>query len=241
MIDTHCHVDLFADPLVTARTLERDLSMCVAVTMLPSHYVVGQRHLSAFRRVIGALGLHPLRAREARKEIQQFTRLAAAAKFIGEIGLDGSAEGKPTLPLQKELFEEAICSIPVGAFVTVHSRGAWRETLDLLRSRRVGPVCFHYFTGGGEGAKEVLAEGHFLSINHRMVALDGRHRQIAADLRRDRVLIESDAPFLGEDPLAQLEMVYNFFADAWQLDVNQVRMIVRENFSRCRTAKMSGV
>ena len=236
MIDTHCHVDLFTDPVETARMLDRELSMCVAVTMLPSHFEMGHRHLSVFHRVVCALGLHPLRAHEGRGEIQRFIDLAETVKFIGEIGLDGSAEGKASLGLQKELFVQAIRSIRPGAFVTVHSRGAWRETLELLRTNRVGPVCFHYFTGGANGAEAILAEGHFLSINQRMIKLGSRHRLLASELPRDRVLIETDAPFLGKsDPVKQLEAVYSFFSEAWQSDPLHVRNLVRENFTRCRT------
>ncbi len=235
MIDTHCHVDLFTDPVGTARKLERELTTCVAVTMLPSHFEMGQRHLVAFQRVVGALGLHPLRAHEARKEIERFTTLAAKTNFIGEIGLDGSAQGKSSLALQKELFTESICSIRPGAFVTVHSRGAWSETLDLLRTHGVGPVCFHYFTGGVEGARAVLAEGHYFSVNYRMVSQGNRHRLVVAEMPRERVLIETDAPFLGNgDPVAQLGTVYRFFEDVWRMDSNNVRMTVRENFCRCR-------
>lgn len=240
MIDTHCHVDLFADPLGIARTLEQDLSMCVAVTMLPSHFEMARRHLNTFQRVIPALGLHPLRAREAqaRGEIHDFKKLAAAAGFIGEIGIDGSAEGKATLALQKELFGQAICSIQPGAFVTVHSRAAWSETLELLRIHRLGPICFHYFTGGIEGTKAVLAEGHFLSVNHRMIAPESRHRQVAAGLPRERVLVETDAPFLGNtNPVAQLEKVYGFFAEVWQADLTRTKELIRQNFLRCRTVK----
>ena len=232
MIDTHCHIDLFSDPLGTARTLERELSLCVAVTMLPSHFTLAQQHLAPFERVIASLGLHPLRIREARTEIELFTRLAKTSRFFGEIGLDGSPEGKATLALQKELFTEAICAIPAGAFVTVHSRGAWRETLELLRTHHIGPVCFHYFTGGMEGAKAVLAEGHFLSINHRMIRSSYRHRSLAESLPRERVLVETDGPFLGKQPLTQLKAVYQFLTETWQTDAVEV---VRRNFALCCT------
>jgi TatD DNase family protein len=238
MIDTHCHVDLFADPLGIARTLERDLSMCVAVTMLPSQFELARRHLIPFKRVIPGLGLHPLRVREAQREIHLFQKLAAGAKFIGEIGIDGSAEGKATLALQKELFAEAISSIQPDTFVTVHSRGAWRETLELLTTHGRGPVCFHYFTGGMDGSKTLLAAGHYLSVNYRMIASDSRHRLVVAGLPRERVLVETDAPFLSRnDPVAQLKTVYDFFAGAWQIEVTRAQEQIRQNFLRCRTIK----
>lgn len=237
MIDTHCHVDLFPDPVGVARLLERELSACVAVTMLPSHFEMARRHLAGFRRVRPALGLHPLRARKGRPEIPRFRNLARSAEFIGEIGIDGSSEGRSTLEAQKENFAEIAASIQAGAFVTVHSRGAWRETLEGLKLTNLRPVCFHYFTGGTEGAKAVLSEGHYFSVNHRMIAPDSRHREMIAALPRVRVLVETDGPFLGAAPVEQLESVYRFLELTWQLDSGATRQLVRENFSRCRTTK----
>ncbi len=235
MIDTHCHVDLFPDPVGVARLLEREVEACVAVTMLPSHFEMAQRHLTAFRRTTPALGLHPLRSREGHREIQRFKNLARSAEFIGEIGIDGSPQGRPTLEAQKDNFAEVVASIQRGAFVTVHSRGAWRETLEGLKVARVGPVCFHYFIGGAEAAKTVLADGHYLSINHRMVASESRHRAMVAALPRDRVLPETDGPFLGAAPIRQLESVYRFLGQAWNLDSLETRELIRQNFARCRT------
>ncbi len=241
MIDTHCHVDLFPDPIKACRKLDRDLSACVAVTMLPSHFEMGRQHIEPFVGVRAALGLHPLRAGEARREIRKFVRLARDCEFIGEIGLDGSIEGKATLELQKELFAEAIGALAPGAFVTVHSRAAWQETLRRLRAQNVGPVCFHYCTGGQEAIDEILAQGHYLSVNGRMIGPKSRHRNIVEKLPLDRVLVESDAPFLGEtDPALQIAEVYGFLAETWRMDRRGTEQLIKDNFRRCRLARPGG-
>ena len=241
MIDTHCHVDLFPEPLQTCRKLSKDLSECVAVTMLPSHFEVGQHHIKPFKGIKAALGLHPLRAHEAKREIKKFVSLARNCEFIGEVGLDGSMEGRASLALQKELFTEAISAFAMGTFVTVHSRAAWQDTLNLLRTQSVGPVCFHYCTGGQEAVDEILAQGHFLSVNIRMIEPMSRHRSIVAELPKDRVLVESDAPFLSKtDATSQIAAVYKFFAEIWHLDSYRVNQLVEDNFRRCRIAKRRG-
>ncbi len=73
MIDTHCHVDLYEDPVGLARKIEGAQSQCVAVTMLPSHFRLGLPHLAALSSVHAALGLHPLRAKEGECELDDFT------------------------------------------------------------------------------------------------------------------------------------------------------------------------
>jgi TatD DNase family protein len=236
MIDTHCHIDLFDTPLDIARTLEAALDTCIAVTMLPMHFELAQKHLTGFRRINAALGLHPLRAREGRQQFRRFTKLASSTEFFGEIGIDGSSEGHSTMELQTELFQGAILAIPKGAFVSVHSRSACREVLQILKTSNKRPVCFHYFTGGELAAKEVAREGHYFSINHRMLDTRSPHRALIAALPKERILAETDGPFLGSDNLvSHLEKVYRFCAQAWQCSVSEVETQLARNYRECRT------
>jgi TatD DNase family protein len=204
--------------------------------MLPEHYKMACRHLSGFRHVFPALGAHPLRCSEAESQLSTFLSLAKATQFVGEIGLDGSAEGRATLARQKSLFHRALGAIEPGCFVTVHSRNAWREALDIIAEVGVGPLCFHYFTGGPAAAAAVVGAGHFISANHKMVQANGRHREMVKTLPRDRILVESDAPFTGgADPVPMVRMVYEFLSEAWGVEMSEVEASIERNFQSCRT------
>ena len=112
-------------PLGWLKKIQASESGCVAVTMLPSHFRLGMRHLAPFRNIHPALGLHPLRVEEGRAELEDFVALSRSCDFIGEIGLDFSRQGAPTKELQLGVFLRIIDCVRSGKFVSVHSRGAW--------------------------------------------------------------------------------------------------------------------
>ena len=233
MIDTHCHIDLYDDPLELARRVEHLRITCVAVTMLPSHYKMGKRHLATLGHVHEAIGLHPLRASEAQSEIDEFLRLAKSCEFIGEVGLDFSRQGRIAKNLQIEMFSMIAQSFSGGKFVSVHSRDAFWETMNILEEKKIRPVCFHYFTGGVAAAKKIAESGHFFSFNQRM--LKGRHRNLVKELPHERILVESDGPFLTSSPINAVRVVYEQIADIWEMDISRVEALISSNFSNCRT------
>jgi len=234
LIDTHCHIDFFDNPISTAQAYERTRTRCIMATMLPSHFRAAITHLSRFRSVRRALGIHPLRADEGSREVTMFRNLVNEVEYIGEIGLDLSKEGIAT---KKQQFDIVMCVLRYlnpGKFVTVHSRNAHEELARLLEDNQVGPVCFHYFIGGTRAAREIAEKGHYFSINHRM--LRSKHREILDAVPREKILVESDGPFLTKRPLAVIEYVYDKLSEIWKIDRDQVEKLVVSNFDKCRTA-----
>ncbi|MBP8255808.1 MAG: TatD family hydrolase [Opitutaceae bacterium] len=237
MLDSHCHVDLLSNPIDRAREFDRMLSACVAVTYVPEHFELARKHLAAFPRVVPGLGAHPLHASRAFSQLTRFCTLAESARFIGEVGLDASREGKPSLALQKKVFAGVAAAVQPGSFVTVHSRDAWEETLQILVDHGLGPVCFHYFTAGAPAVETLAEKGHYFSVNRRMMDPAGRHIEAVGRMPRHRVLVESDAPFLGERAILQdLDAVYRLLAALWQVNLYQAIHQVRHNFAQCRTS-----
>ncbi|GAA5484094.1 TatD family hydrolase [Haloferula sargassicola] len=234
MIDTHCHVDLFDDPLGMAKKMERAQMQCIAVTMLPSHYRLGLPHLAAFDNVHAALGLHPLRIAEGERELGDFASLSTACEFIGEIGLDFSREGRSTKSRQVEVLDRILQSVKGRKFVTVHSRDAAPTLLQMLADAGVGSICFHYFTGSQSVATAAIDAGHFFSFNRRM--LMGRQSALLETIPRDRVLVESDGPFLTKVPINATKDTYSLIADRWCLSVPETVAIISQNFKACRTS-----
>jgi len=232
-VDTHCHIDLFDDPISTARAYESAQTNCVMTTMLPSHYQAALPHLKPFRAILPALGMHPLRVSEGKNEIRMFVDLARSAECIGEIGLDFSVEGQRTKKLQSAILGSILPAIGNGKFVTVHSRNAHDELSGLLDDYHVGPVCFHYFIGGPQTAARLAAKGHFFSLNSRM--LSNKHSRIIDAVPRDHILVESDGPFLTKRPLAMIEHVYNELSKIWHTDKFETEELLALNFCRCRT------
>lgn len=232
-IDTHCHIDLFDDPVATLRAYERAQTCCVMATMLPSHYQAALPHLKPYKIIRPALGMHPLRATEGNNEISLFNELVNSAEYIGEIGLDFSSEGKKTKSLQLENLRSISSMIGRGKFVTMHSRDAHDEVSCILDEFNVGPVCFHYFIGGPQDAEKLASKGHYFSINHRMLL--SKHRCIIDAVAREQILVETDGPFLTKRPLAMIDQVYNELSKVWLIDKLETEKLITLNFSKCRT------
>lgn len=237
LIDTHCHIDLFDDPISTAKAYERTQAICVMTTMLPSHYQMALPHLKLFRNIRPALGLHPLRVTEGYKEIMLFTDLSRSVQFIGEIGLDLSTEGKKNKDLQVDVLKRILPTLGCGKFVTVHSRNAHDELALLLDECHVRPVCFHYFIGGHLAAEELSRKGHYFSINHKMLA--SKHRAILDSVPKEQILVESDGPFLTKRPLAMVKKVYEELRNVWEINQNEIEELLTLNFKKCRTSPPS--
>lgn len=233
MIDTHCHIDLHTDPIGIAKNIQGTGIQCVAVTMLPSHFQMGIRHLKRFINIHSALGLHPLRVTEGIEEIDDFVLLSRKCEFIGEIGLDYSREGVATKQLQLEVLSRIITCTKRGKFVSVHSRGAATDLLQILKDKKVGPVCFHYFTAGPDVASTVSKAGHYFSFNRRM--LKSKHRGLLGIIPKNRVLVESDSPFLTTSPITATRETYLKIAEYWDTPLTEAKAIIANNFANCRT------
>lgn len=234
-IDTHCHIDMFNNPISIAEAYQKSGTACVLTTMLPSHYQAALQHLKPFPAISLALGMHPLRAEEGRNEIDLFIQLVHSARYIGEIGLDLSAEGKKTEKIQAENMNKILPLIRDGKFVTLHSRNAHNELAMLLDEYSLGPVCFHYFVGSPMDASKLVAKGHYFSINHRM--LSTKHQQIIDVLPHNKVLVETDGPFLSKRPITSIREIYEHLSDAWGITITEVEGQLERNFKACRTRK----
>lgn len=236
MIDAHCHLDQIDSPEAIAKEAEARSITVVAVTNLPSHYAMSLAPLRGFKFVKPALGYHPLMVAANPQEMMPFIRLARAAEFIGEVGLDFSQAGVASKEAQVAAFEKILDAIqPRHRFVTIHSRGAVEVVLEMLTRKVVGPVVFHWFSGSLAQLKRVLAAGHYFSVNPAMIRSQNGARIIAA-LPPERVLTETDAPFTNADGRKTVPWdvgtVIQHLANEWGHEPATAEKLVEENFQR---------
>ena len=104
MIDTHCHVDLYANPSEVAARADRAGVLTVIFTNLPSALEKAYPHIRSFRKMRLSLGLHPLLAEQHIREKARFRALIDRTSIIGEFVLDFSPAGYATKDLQIESF-----------------------------------------------------------------------------------------------------------------------------------------
>jgi TatD DNase family protein len=122
---------------------------------------------------------------------------------IGEIGLDFHYDHSPR-PVQREVFRRQVrLAREVGLPIIIHTREADDETADLLEAEGAGETggVIHCFTGGHDLARRALALGFYVSFSG-IVAFPRAEviQQVARTVPLDRLLVETDAPFLAPPP-----------------------------------------
>ena len=237
MLDAHCHLDLYPDPSRTALNAESKGVFVICVTNLPSAFLAARPHIHQFKKVRLALGLHPLNAElHSDEELSRFGELVDETSFIGEIGLDFSREGYATRDKQLNSFRFVLQSLRnQPKFVTLHSRRAESAVLELLQQEYPYPVVFHWYSGSLKNLETAIGHGHFFSINPAMVRSD-KTRDTIAKIPRDRVLTESDGPFIEIESRqivpGDIQIAEDALAEIWGTDSSVVRNTVMQNFQR---------
>jgi TatD DNase family protein len=234
MIDTHCHIDLYQNPTGLAQAADRAGVSTVVVTNTPSAYERAAPHVRQFKNLRIALGLHPLVANDHPKERAGFKRLIDDTFYVGEVGLDFSREGYATRDMQVQSFQmvlEVVRSKP--KFITLHSRRAEEKVREMLKEAEVGPVVFHWYSGSLSVLNKILADGHYLSINPAMVE-SPNGQKIIASIPRERVLTESDGPFVKVSGRTVVPMdvaiVEKYLGSLWDCDIAKARSQIKQNF-----------
>ena len=147
-----------------------------------------------------ALGLHPQLVAERASEVALFEQYLANARYVGEIGLDAGPRFYRSLPDQERIFERILraCAEQGGKILSVHSTRAVGKVLThierILPPSR-GRVVLHWFTGSISEARRAAALGCYFSINKEMLN-SPKHSQLIAKLPDDRLLTETDGPFV---------------------------------------------
>lgn len=219
IIDTHCHFDMMPNPEGYISAKEKAGDIVIGMTNLPSHFKMGQSHLIGYKHIRLALGLHPLLAAENRKELTLFKRLVDQTSYIGEIGLDFSREGIATKNEQISVLREVLATIKgKKKIVSVHSRNAEIELLDMLCEFEIKNVIFHWYSGPVDLMPSIIERGFYFSINESMCR-SKNGQSIIGKIPREKILTETDAPYnnrtnirmvLNQLNMSEVDIFYNF-------------------------------
>ena len=195
MIDTHCHFDMMPNPEAYVRQKENAGDIVIGMTNLPSHFQIGQPFVMHYKHIRLGLGFHPLLAAENKNELALFKRLIDGTSYIGEIGLDFSKEGYASKEEQIIVLKEILTTLRgKRKIVSVHSRRAEKELLELLGEFNIENVIFHWYSGSVSLIPAILERGYYFSINEAMT-LSHSGKSIIDKIPQDRVLMETDAPY----------------------------------------------
>lgn len=238
MIDLHCHVDLYPDPLAILNEAEARGAFILAVTTTPKAWR-GTRKLVGNRpRMRVALGLHPEVVADRHGEVELLCAMMPEARYIGEIGLDGSPPHRQSMALQVKALNRMLgeCERLGGRVLTLHSRGAAEGVIDALQGHpRAGLPILHWFSGSLRQLDRAVSAGCWFSVGPAMLR-SAKGRALAAAIPLDRMLTETDAPFarLGDRPLYPWEATSCLpeLADIHGTDTKTMFVTVKSNLKR---------
>jgi TatD DNase family protein len=236
LLDTHCHVDAYDDPRQTLADAASAGVDVVAVTESPEGYRRLRTRLGSRPGVTVALGLHPASAAAAAPgQLDRFFRMLPSADWIGEVGLDfAPGMGRAERSRQISLFQAVLDhDLTHGRPMTVHSRGAAKDTVTLLAQSRRRAVL-HWYSGPLAVADEAVAAGLWFSVNPTM-ARSQKGLALLPRLPLGRVLCETDGPYckVGNRPAvpADVDIVVDALARSWGATQDDVRAQLARNAS----------
>ncbi len=209
--DSHVHLDMghLSHTLdqVLARAGSCGVSTLGHVFLGPESYRRGEKNFSGYDQVFFILGVHPHDARNfSRDDASDIIEHAGKDKKIravGEIGLDFFYEH--SLPQEQiQAFRTQLDSArQMSMPVVIHSRDAYPETVSILMDMGLKdyPVLWHCFGQGPEQAREIISLGWHISIPGSVTYKKNTMlREAVKTIDPDRLLLETDCPFLAPEP-----------------------------------------
>ncbi|MCP3687136.1 MAG: TatD family hydrolase [Gammaproteobacteria bacterium] len=210
--DSHCHLDRidladhdnsFSSLLKTIKAQNVSRMLCIGVNL--ESFDEMYQSIEDCPHIFCSAGVHPAYENVSEPDVEQICALAKKTKVvaIGETGLDYmQADNK--MDWQRERFTVHIeAARQSGLPLIIHSRNARQDTLDILRKNnadRIGGVM-HCFTEDWEMAKQLIDMNFYISISGIVTFGQAENvRQMAKKIPRDRLLIETDAPWLSPMP-----------------------------------------
>ena len=207
----------------------------LSVTTTPSAWEGTSALAREAPRIRTGLGLHPQIAHQRQFELPLFEKLLERARYVGEVGLDGSPELTPFWPTQIGVFDQILqmCAKVGGRVLSLHSRRAAKPVLDALSKHPgAGLPILHWFSGGKRDLDRAAEMGCWFSVGPAMLRSE-KGRTLVAHMPRERVLIESDGPFVQIEnrPIWPWEaaVAIDLLAEVWQVETPAVRERVLAN------------
>lgn len=209
LIETHCHLDYLQQDSTGAileQARQRGIERFITIAVAPENLDTVRELAASHADVYCTQGVHPHEARLYNREVGHRIRAGAAdAKVvaIGEIGLDYHYDNSPRAKQRQAFSEQLEIALELDMPIVVHTRDADDDTMALFRefSGRGLRGVIHSFTSSLKLAEFCLEEGFHLGFNGIITFNRADNvREVLAAAPLERILLETDAPFLTPAP-----------------------------------------
>lgn len=193
LYDTHFHLDLQKNVKAAIEEINANKIYTIAMTNLPVLYEKEkQQYDSPYIRT--ALGFHPELVGEYKKYIPLMWEKLSEARYIGEVGLDFT--DKTYQADQVSFFSELVqrCRKDENKIISIHSRKAEREVLDVLDDAFSFKAILHWYSCDESLLNRAVKMGCYFSVNGNMLKSRKIERMLEI-VPKNRILLETDSPF----------------------------------------------
>jgi TatD DNase family protein len=253
LVDSHCHLDFpelnkDLDKIIeTAK--EHDVRLLQTICTKISNFNNIHNIAKKYDNIYCSVGIHPNEVSDSETTTkEELIKLSSNHKVIGlgETGLDYYYEHSPK-KLQKENFQIHIEAAQETQLpLIIHTRSADEDTIKILQEnfkQKPFPALIHCFTATQQLALDALEMGFYISISGIITFNKAEQlRQIVKKLPIDRLLVETDAPYLAPAPKrgksnqpAYTQYTAKFLAELKNISYNQLAKITTENFFKLFT------
>ena len=226
--DAHLHVAFIDDPLGFISEAAHRKSFLFAMSVTPEEYercYVPLALTAANKQMVSnpltarfGLGLHswwvPMDAGLLDSLLKTFDVWCSRTPFIGEVGLDFSARRVATKKAQQHAFQHIMerCVSEGNKVISLHCVHAYDEMLSVLeqtKATETNACIFHWFSGSSEQLQKARQLGCYFSVSERMLAT-GKGREYVKTIPPERLLLETDAPFVKNPEVDHPRVEYSF-------------------------------
>ncbi|MGH6664207.1 MAG: TatD family hydrolase [Pseudolabrys sp.] len=250
LVDSHCHLDFpdFAAELdaVVARAKAAGIGRIVTVSTRVRKFPQLLAIADKFPEIFCSVGTHPHNAHEEldidAKALIAYTKNPKVVA-IGEAGLDYHYDNSPRDAQAQGLRQHIAAARETGLPLVIHSRDCDTDMAQILKDESgqgAFPAVLHCFTGGRDLAFIAIDLGHYVSFTGILTFKNSQAlRDIARELPADRILIETDAPYLAPLPYrgkrnepAYVVETAKVLADTRGVSADEISRQTTENFFR---------
>ena len=249
-VDSHCHLDRLdlapyngdinaAIAAATNAGVNGILCVCIDMENFPAVLKLAERD-----NIWASVGIHPLEAKSREATAEELLELARHEKVvaIGETGLDYYYADDRKEQMQKRFVTQLQVAAQSRLPVIIHTRDARQDTLDLIRSHasQESAGVLHCFTENWEMAKAAMDMNFYISISGIVTFRNADAlRDVAKKVPLDRLLIETDSPYLAPVPHRGKSNEPQFVADVGRylaelkgISVDELAQATTDNFYR---------
>lgn len=248
LVDSHCHINF--EPLrddekgviQRARDLGVEYMLCVSVDMEAFPQVLDLARRYPF--IFASVGVHPNHDEGREPTTEELVRLAGDPDVvaIGETGLD-YFRSSGDMRWQQERFARHIhAGIEANRPLIIHTREAAADTMDILEAEQAAECggVMHCFAEDWDTAKRALDIGFYISFSGILTFKNAQDmREVAKKVPLDRVLVETDSPYLAPVPMrgktnepGYTRYVADVLAEIKKVSIEEIAAITSDNFFR---------